>query len=43
MELGIWETVIMSIIVLHFVAGFGYLMYKLAPRKKEKGEVGNEN
>lgn len=27
--------VILIILVLHFVVGFGYLVYKLSPRKKE--------
>lgn len=33
----------MSVIVLHFFAGFGYLIYKLAPRKKNGVEVKNED
>lgn len=28
--------VIFSIIVLHLLGGFGYLVYKLSPRKKEQ-------
>ena len=32
--------IVIGIIVLHLIAGFGWLMYVLAPRKKEetKGE-----
>ena len=28
--------VIMAIIILHFVIGFGYLIYKLSPKKSDK-------
>jgi Tfp pilus assembly protein PilO len=28
-------TIILIILILHFVVGFGYLVYKLSPRKKE--------
>jgi hypothetical protein len=39
METGFWEKIIMAIIVLHFIVGFGYLIYKLSPRKGDhKGE-----
>ncbi len=37
--------IIFSIIVLHLVAGFGYMVYKLSPRKKdsaEKTQTGHE-
>jgi hypothetical protein len=36
METGFWEKIILVIIVLHFVVGFGYLIYKLSPRKGDK-------
>lgn len=29
-------TVIFSIVILHLVAGFGYLVYKLSPTKKDE-------
>ena len=28
--------IIAAIIILHFVVGFGYLIYKLSPRKSDK-------
>jgi hypothetical protein len=28
-------AIILTILILHFVVGFGYLVYKLSPRKKE--------
>lgn len=33
-----WSKIIMGIIMLHFVAGFGYLIYKLSPQKGDKNE-----
>lgn len=27
---------IMGIVIAHFVVGFGYLIYKLSPKKKDK-------
>jgi hypothetical protein len=27
-------TIILIVLILHFVVGFGYLVYKLSPRKK---------
>jgi hypothetical protein len=38
MELGIFEKIIMVVIVLHFIVGFGYLIYKLSPRKEQTDE-----
>jgi hypothetical protein len=34
----------MVVVILHFVLGFGYLIYKLSPRKndKKKEEVADE-
>lgn len=29
-------NIIIGIIVLHLIVGFGWLMYKLAPRKSDK-------
>ena len=34
--MGFWTQLILIIVVLHFVVGFGYLVYKLSPRKKDK-------
>lgn len=31
-------NILLIIVVLHFVVGFGYLIYKLSPRKKETEE-----
>ena len=31
-----WYYVIMAVVILHFVIGFGYLIYKLSPRKSDK-------
>ncbi len=28
-----WSSFILIIVLLHFVVGFGYLVYKLTPRK----------
>lgn len=38
MDSDIWSKIIMGTIVLHFVAGFGYLIYKLSPQKGDKKE-----
>lgn len=37
--MGFWTTLIFVIVIIHFVVGFGYLIYKLSPKKKnvEKG------
>ena len=31
-----WYYFIMAAVILHFVVGFGYLIYKLSPRKSDK-------
>jgi len=31
-----WYYFIMVAVILHFVIGFGYLIYKLSPRKSDK-------
>jgi len=31
--------IIIIVLVLHFVVGFGYLIYKLSPKKGDKKEV----
>ena len=33
-----WYYFIMVVVILHFVLGFGYLIYKLSPRKSDKKE-----
>ncbi len=33
-----WYYVIMAVVILHFVIGFGYLIYKLSPKKSDKKE-----
>lgn len=39
-----WYYFIMVVVILHFVVGFGYLIYKLSPRKsdKKKNEMSDE-
>ena len=37
-DIGIGTQILLWVIVLHFVVGFGYLMYKLSPRKGDKKE-----
>ena len=36
-----WFYTIMVIVILHIIVGFVYLLYKLSPKKKDKGS-GNE-
>lgn len=31
-----WYYVIIAVVLLHLIVGFGYLMYKLSPKKKDK-------
>jgi len=31
-----WYYFIVAVVILHFVVGFGYLIYKLSPRKSDK-------
>ena len=40
-----WYYFIMAVVILHFVVGFGYLIYKLSPRKsdKKKNELPDDN
>jgi len=33
-----WYYVIMVIVILHIVVGFGYLFYKLSPKKSDKSQ-----
>lgn len=32
---GIWTNIIIIVIVLHLLGGFGFMMYKLSPKKGE--------
>ncbi len=36
-----WVKIGLILIVLHFFIGFGWLIYKLAPRKKDKNKDKN--
>lgn len=38
MDSDFWSKIIMLVIVLHFVIGFGYLIYKLSPQKENRKE-----
>jgi len=31
-----WFYTIMIVVILHVIVGFGYLLYKLSPKKKDK-------
>ncbi len=37
-----WFYTIMIVVILHVIVGFGYLIYKLSPKKKDKEENTNE-
>ena len=30
-----WFYVVIAVIILHFIVGFGYLIYKMSPKKEE--------
>ena len=38
-----WYYFIMVVVILHFVVGFGYLIYKLAPRKSDKKKIESDD
>ena len=38
-----WYYFIMAVVILHFVVGFGYLIYKLSPRKSDKKKEENSD
>lgn len=42
-ETSIVVKIVIAIIVLHLVVGFGFLMYKLSPRKGDQKERTDEN
>lgn len=31
-----WYYTLVIVVILHILIGFGYLMYKLSPKKKDK-------
>ena len=33
-----WFYTIVAVVILHVLIGFGYLMYKLSPKKKKKSK-----
>jgi hypothetical protein len=33
-----WVKIVIIVILLHLVVGFGWLVYKLSPRKKKEDE-----
>lgn len=35
-ETNLWIYIIIAIVLLHILVGFGYLIYKLMPKKKAK-------
>ncbi len=35
-ESNFWFYTIMVIVILHFVVGFAYLIFKLSPKKRDK-------
>ncbi|MDX1830225.1 MAG: hypothetical protein R3342_11840 [Lutibacter sp.] len=35
-ETNLWIYIIIAIVLLHILVGFGYLVYKLMPKKKDK-------
>jgi preprotein translocase subunit YajC len=34
--MGVWTKILLIVVLVHFVAGFGYLMIKLSPKKKKE-------
>ena len=38
-----WVKVGLIVIVLHLLLGFGWLIYKLSPRKKDKNDESNSD
>lgn len=35
-----WTYVVIAIVILHILIGFGYLIYKLSPKKSDKKDEG---
>jgi hypothetical protein len=38
-----WIYIIIAIIILHFLVGFGYLIYKMSPTKEDKEKMKKDN
>lgn len=38
-----FTNILLILIVAHFIVGFGYLIYKLSPRKKENSDDEDQN
>ena len=34
-----WLYIVIAIIILHLLVGFGYLMYKMSPTKEDKEKL----
>ena len=41
--MSIWVKIGLGLIVLHLVVGFGWLIYKLSPRKSDKNKKKDES
>lgn len=41
--MGIAGQILLWLIILHFIVGFGYVIYKLSPRRSDKKEGESEN
>jgi len=39
--MGVWTKILLIVVLVHFVAGFGFLIIKLSPKKKDKKESSN--
>jgi hypothetical protein len=42
-EMGIGAQILLWLVILHFIVGFGYVMYKLSPRKSDKKDADTKN
>ena len=38
-----WYYTIMVVVILHVIIAFGYLLYKLSPKKKDKKQDEHKN
>lgn len=36
--MNIWVNIVIILIIIHLVLGFGWLVYKLSPKKKKEEE-----
>lgn len=41
--MGMWTTILLVVVLAHFVFGFGYLMVKLSPKRRDKDEEIEDN